>query len=420
MKRILMIAFHYPPYAGGSGVHRTLKFSRYLPQFGWSPIILTAHARAYTQTGSHQLQEIPSDVLVKRAFAFDTARHLSYRGSYVKRFALPDRWVSWVAGAVPLGLHLIKKYKPEVIWSTYPIATAHLIGFALKKLTGLPWVADFRDSMTEEDYPRDPMTREYYQWIERKTLSLSTRSIFTAPSTREMYLSRYPWLKCGDCAVISNGFDEQDFQNLDLASSEVENETRPIRLIHAGVVYPEERDPRPFFAVVAKLKIEGLVSSDKLRIEFRGAGSEELYSTILQKLNISDIIHLLPSLPYGESLKDCALADALLLLQGASCNHQIPAKAYEYLRLQKPVLALTDKEGDTAAVLRECGGATIIDMKDTRALYTGLPGFFNQIRAGSHSVPIRNSIQKYSRKYQAQVLATHLQQVTSMIEPIED
>ncbi len=408
MKNILMIAFHYPPFSGGSGVHRTLKFSRYLPQFGWRPIILTAHPRAYSQIGSDQLQEIPSDVVVKRAFALDTSRHLAFRGAYVKSLALPDRWVSWLAGAVPLGLYLIRKYNPEAIWSTYPIATAHLIGFILHKMTGLPWVADFRDSMTEENYPRDRITRQSYQWIERETLKQSARCIFTAASAKKMYQKRYAWLKSESCLVIPNGFDEQDFQGFNMENGESTDIHRPIRLVHAGVVYPEERDPRPFFEALAKLKVEGVVKADFLRIEFRGAGSEELYSTILQKLNITDIIHLLPSLPYRESLKDCALADALLLLQGASCNHQIPAKAYEYLRLQKPVLALTDNVGDTAAVLRECGGATILDMHDTDALHARLPGFFNRIKTGNHSVPLLTTVKKYSRESQAEALASCL------------
>ncbi len=406
-----MIAFHYPPFAGGSGVHRTLKFSRYLPQFRWRPIILTAHARAYSQTGTHQLHEIPSEVLVKRAFALDTSRHLSFRGSYAKVLALPDRWSSWLVGAVPLGLYLIKKYKPDVIWSTYPIATSHLIGFVLHKISGLPWVADFRDSMTEENYPRDHITRQCYQWIEQKALSLSARSIFTALSTREMYRSRYAWLKPESCVVIPNGFDEQDFKNFDADVDKSTRIHRPIRLVHAGVVYPEERNPRPFFEALAKLKTEGVVKADELQIEFRGSGSEELYSTILHELNLTDIIHLLPSLPYQESLQDCALADGLILLQGRSCNHQIPAKAYEYLRLQKPVLALTDTKGDTAAVLRECGGATILDMHDSIALCAGLPKFFSQIKTGSHSVPIISAVKKYSRESQTETLASCLRSV---------
>src|ERR1700752_1992126 len=98
MKQVLMIAFHYPPMRGSSGIQRTLRFSRYLPEYGWQPLILTAHPRAYPAIGDESLREIPPDVLVRRAFALDTARHLAFRGSYLRWMALPDRWVSWWLG----------------------------------------------------------------------------------------------------------------------------------------------------------------------------------------------------------------------------------------------------------------------------------------------------------------------------------
>jgi hypothetical protein len=125
-----MIAYHYPPFCGGSGVLRTLKFSRYLPEQGWRPIALSANPRAYPQCGEEQLSEIPRSAVVERAFALDTARHLAIRGAYARWLAQPDRWSSWWFGAVPAGLRLIRTYRPEVIWSTYPIPTAHLIGLA--------------------------------------------------------------------------------------------------------------------------------------------------------------------------------------------------------------------------------------------------------------------------------------------------
>ncbi|WP_454065089.1 glycosyltransferase [Candidatus Nitrospira salsa] len=407
-----MVAFHYPPFSGGSGVHRTLKFSRYLPQYQWRPIMLTPHVRAYPQTSDHQMNEIPSDVLIKRAFALDTARHLSFRGKYLNVLALPDRWVTWMIGAIPLGLWLIRKYQPQAIWSTYPIATAHGIGLVLSKLTGLPWIADFRDSMTEENYPRDRSTREYYQWIERNTFAQSTKNIFTAPSTKKMYLDRYPWLKQESCLVIPNGYDEHDFQSLQSEEVHIFGNGRPVRLIHAGVVYPEERDPRPFFQALAKLKSENLISSNMLQIEFRGSGSEDLYATKLQELDITDIVYLLPSLPYRQSLQDCMAADGLLLLQGATCNHQIPAKAYEYLRIQKPILALTDVTGDTAALLNECGGATICDLHDEEDLYQGIRIFLGQIKSGQHPIPHRPTVNKFSRESQSEMLATYLHHLT--------
>jgi hypothetical protein len=138
VSRVLMIAFHYPPLRGSSGIQRTLKFTKYLPEFGWQPIVLTAHARSYASTSNDLMGEIEHLPAVYRAFSFDSSRHLSVLGRYPKSCALPDRWVSWWLGAVPMGLYLIRKYRPAVIWSTYPIATAHLIGLSLSRLTGIP------------------------------------------------------------------------------------------------------------------------------------------------------------------------------------------------------------------------------------------------------------------------------------------
>ena len=100
-RRILMVAFHYPPCTGGSGIHRTLKFSRYLPSLGWDPAMLSAHPRAFAQTGQERLGEIPASVPVMRAFALDTGRHLSIKGRHLRWLGLPDRWASWWLGAVP-------------------------------------------------------------------------------------------------------------------------------------------------------------------------------------------------------------------------------------------------------------------------------------------------------------------------------
>ena len=139
-----MIAFHFPPMQGSSGLQRTLKFARYLPDHGWQPIVLSAGAGVYQATSDAQLNEIGSTAVVRRAFALDAARHLAIHGAYPSWLALPDRWASWWLGAVPAGLALIRRYRPDVIWSTFPIATAHLIGLTLARMSGLPWVADFR------------------------------------------------------------------------------------------------------------------------------------------------------------------------------------------------------------------------------------------------------------------------------------
>jgi hypothetical protein len=98
-------------------------------------------------------------------------------------------------------------------------------------------------------------------------------------------------------------------------------------------------------------------------------------------------------------------------LQGPSCNHQIPAKAYEYLRLRRPILALTAPAGDTAGLLRDAGGATIVDLTDEATLRTEIRSFLDMVRAGSHPLPVRQRVEGYARHHQAQQLAACLDEV---------
>ncbi len=198
---------------------------------------------------------------------------------------------------------------------------------------------------------------------------------------------------------MPNGYDEPDFA--DLVPKQTTNNR--VRLLHSGLIYPWERDPRPFFRALARLKTEGQISPDTLSIDLRACGSEAEYQKDAEELGIQDLVHFLPHLPYRDSLQDAAEADCLLLLQAACCDHQIPAKAYEYLRLNKPILALTTHTGDTAKLLNEAGGATIVDIADESAIYAALPSFLRSVRSKTHHLP--RATDAYSRYSQAQRLA---------------
>jgi len=115
-----MIAYHFPPLAGSSGIQRTLRFVQHLPKFGWEPLVLSADPRAYERTSDDLMAEVPDGIVVRRAFALDTARHLSIAGRYIGAMARPDRWVSWKLAAVKEGMRMIREFKPQAIWSTYP------------------------------------------------------------------------------------------------------------------------------------------------------------------------------------------------------------------------------------------------------------------------------------------------------------
>jgi len=408
MKQILYVAYHFPPQSGSSGLLRSLKYCRYLPETGWLPTVLSVNPMAYVRTEQSLLRDIPPEVSVLRTFALDTRRHLSIKNRYALWMSLPDRWISWCVSAIPVGLYTIFRKRIDLIFTTFPIATAVLIGLVLHRMTGKPWVVDFRDSMTEDDYPRDERTRRIYRKIERQAILHGSLFLFTAASTIDMYLKRYPELRPEKCILLPNGYDEEDFRSLRAAPAGPPSPERPLQLLHTGLIYPEERDPRPFFQALSRMKTEGKINAANLRVDLRASGEEEYYEKQLQALGIQDIVRLLPPLPYQEALQEAASADALLLFQGVSCNHQIPAKSYEYLRLRRPILALTTHEGDTAALLRDVGGATITSMYDAASIYESLLTFLQSVRHGDHSLPNPDKSSRFARRSQALELGRHL------------
>jgi hypothetical protein len=408
VKRVLMIAYHYPPEHGSSGVQRTLKFTRYLGDHGWEPIVIAAHPRAYAQVGDDQLHEIPAQATIKRAFALDTSKHLSFKGAYPRFLALPDRWASWWFGAVPVGLRLIHRLKPSVIWSTYPIATAHLIGMTLARLTKLPWMADFRDSMSEDHYPPDPRQRRISRWIERQTVSRAQQVVFTTPGTLRMYAERYPNLPKSRWETIANGYDEDNFEAIECAVRRPAAPMGHITLLHSGQLYPSERNPIPFFDALALMRANGEVSPDWLRIVLRGTDHDDHYRPMLEARKLSDVVSCESAIPYEQALTEMLSSDGLLVFQGSSCNHQIPAKIYEYLRARRPILALTDPQGDTARLLSACGIDTQTALTDVSQIRGALKRFVHSVRMGEAPIAREEVIASYSRRAQTAELANLL------------
>jgi hypothetical protein len=319
--------------------------------------------------------------------------------------SIPDRWVSWWLGAVPAGLRLVACHRPRVIWSTYPIASAHLVALTLQRMTSIPWVADFRDPMVDEGYPAPGPIRRVHRWIERQAAQRASRLVFTTSSAARDYLERHPAVPRGKCLVIPNGFDEPDFLEIPRSAPGPVHAGRPLRIVHAGFVYRDDRDPRPLFRALARLQKDGELEPGTLRIDLRAPGTVEYCQDLIQSLGLERTVFVLPPLPYREALRDSSAADALLLLQGASCNHQIPAKAYEYLRLNRPILALTPPESDTSALLRECHGATIVGLEDEDAIHGALPAFLGSVRSASHPVADPAVVDRYARARQTGDLA---------------
>lgn len=416
MRTALLIAFHFPPILGSSGVQRTLRFAQHLPKFGWRPIVLTIDAKAYEAVSEGGGNDIPPDLEVHRAFGRDAARSLSILGRYPRALALPDRWAIWKHWAVPVAMRIVSTSDVDVLWSTFPIATAQQIGLEVAQRTGLPWVAEFRDPMWQGDYPEDATVNRAWLKLERSVFERADSVVVATPGAARMYTERYPALSTTRVELIENGYDEETFQR---AEADIGREasrsqpslggrssgTGPVCLVHSGKIYPSERDPSQLFAALAGLKAVGAMSASDLRIILRATGEEARYRALLDKLGIGDLVSIEPAIDYLSALREMLTVDGLLILQAANCNAQVPAKLYEYLRARRPILALTDPSGDTARVLFASGVGRIAPLDSASAIAEALLAFIGDVRTGAWRCADSTLVAGFSRQAQTALLA---------------
>lgn len=405
-----MIAFHFPPVAMSSGHLRTLGFVRHLPELGWEPVVLSANRAAFPSSDVANNQLIPENCRVHRAFALDTRRHLGIAGRYPGILAQPDRWISWWPAAVLQGMRLIRRHRIRAIWSTYPIMTAHCIADSLSRMAGLPWVADFRDPVASSVSAADKFAVSVQRRCEQRVLDRATRVVFTTPGAMQDYAARYSTVFADRrMAVIPNGYDESAYSSLPAGTGRQPG--KPLRLVHSGLLYPDGRNPVPFFNALARLKLGGVFGEDDLQIVLRASGSEAVYAEEIRRLGLTRMITLAPPISSREALVEQAGADALLLFQGSLFDRQIPAKAYEYLRIGRPIFALVGDNGDTATLLRRTGGALLAPLHDSSMIEARFREFIHALRDGRAPKADEAAVRGYSRRQGAESLAGLLDRI---------
>lgn len=417
MRRILMTAFQFPPFFGSSGSRRALAFVSYLRRYGWDPIVLTANDSAYERTSTEELARIPPDVEVIRAHAWDTGRHFAIRGRYPGWLAVPDRWWTWRLFAVRAGLEAVRRLRPDVVWSTYPITTAHEIAARVAARSGLPWIADIRDPMVEYDpysgiaYPTDPRVRAVRLGVERTIAERASRAVFVTRGARRICEERYGKEAARRFVVIPNGYDEQEFAEAANGLAPYAPDAHSFRLVHSGTVYPgDERSPAPLFEALKRLRASGSLPAG-FRLVLRATGYDAMVAELVDSLGVRDLVEIAPSLPYREALREMLTADALLLIQGSASNPAIPAKLYEYLRAARPMLGLVHPDGDSHEILERLGAATLARHDDADSIERALRLFFAEWRSGLPRIAPPAVAAQFSRSAQTGEFAALLDAV---------
>lgn len=385
-RHVLVVAFHYPPEASSTGVLRTLKYTRYLPQYHWRSTVLAPTVSAYEVTDPKLAEQIPASTRVIRTRYLNTKRHFSIAKRYPASLAVPDNWIGWYPWAVSAGKRILQEDPPALIYSTSPHPTAHLIARRLARRSGIPWVVDFRDPWYEE--PPEPGTpwivHRAARYLEAWVIRAADRVVATTPQHAATLARRYPDQPDTKFSAIRNGYDEADFRSLE----PIRQGTRHARMVilHAGTINAAyRRDPRPLLRALEELAKEGRVPLSEVEVQLLGPGvqgfAQELRGS-LESTPLKDSLRFLPRVGYGDSLSLMAKADLLLLLEASDDTREmVPAKLYEYLRAGRPVLALC-YEGAMAELIAETDGGWAIDPRDSAVLKDQLAEIYRLWRCG--------------------------------------
>jgi glycosyltransferase involved in cell wall biosynthesis len=249
-------------------------------------------------------------------------------------------------------------------------------------------------------------------------MQLSARAVFVTPSARGLYAERYNTMPAGHWAVIPNGYSEEDFAEVERNVTRPLLNGRPLHLLHSGILYPTpDRDPTAFFVALSRLRAAGQIGPSQLRVTLRASGFDERYRAQIHQHGLSDIVELAPPAPYREALAEMLTADGLLLFQGYTSNPAIPAKLYEYLRAKRPIFALVDSEGDTAATLRAASVGTMVPLESSEEIGDGLKLFLESVRAGTSSIASDTIVRSHARESHTAALAELLNEAAHDLGP---
>lgn len=386
MRHALFVAFHFPPEASSSGVLRTLKFVRYLEQYGWRVTVIAPNVDSYDLTDPELETQVPASCRVVRTRYLNTKRHLALYGRYPALLAVPDTWIGWVPWAVSAARRIHATDPVDLIYSTSPHASAHLIARSVARVSQRPWVTDFRDPWVED--PPEPgapdgfLFRSINRALERSVIKSCHAVVGSTNGISEMLRRRYPHVSGEKFHTIFNGYDETDFQDLDAETGRSEH----MLIVHAGMLNPEFRDPRPLFRALRRCSDARSIDLAKVRLRLIGGGpfaeSREVHGEI-SRLELDDVVQVIGRVPYKQSLQQLAAADLLLLIQAsADTASLVPAKLYEYLRMQRPVLGLV-QHGASAEVIETTRGGWVVCPDDDAALADRLSEAYHQWTMGT-------------------------------------
>ena len=397
-RRVLVLAYLFPPL-GGAGVQRTLKFVRYLEPLGWDATVVSTRSRHYPARDPSLLEEIPASAHVVRTRALPLANWLSlvpYRLGLRRVSAYlnwPDGGIGWLPFALLAGLRAARRDRPDVIYSTSTPQSGHIAAMIVSRLTGVPWVADFRDEWAADafraDQPR-PLARLSGR-LERDLVRHARRVVVAADYFRLQGLAQDDPRR----VVIANGIDEAD-----LPAGVAPGSDRFV-LAHVGTIYGI-RDPSPVLRALVRLIRKGAIDGERVAVRLVGSlwleGFDPPPEACVERTGY---------VGHRRAVEEMCKATALLLYVPSS-SLAPSGKLFEYLASGRPILSLTGPNNLASRLVREWDAGVVAEPDDEAAMDQALLTLWRRwLEDGlpDQEEVRRKTLERYSRRKTAEQLA---------------
>ena len=383
--KLLLVTLYFPP-AGGGGVQRPLKFASHLPAHGIETHVLAPDDPKWvhedvdlplpTQAWVHRARYVGprgrrlADELHGRSGLDLAVRRASTVG---RRLLLPDENVTWNATAIPKAISIVRSEGIDVVLTTSPPASVHLIGAAVQRATGAKWVADLRDSIALHAHrSADGMGARAKQKARAGVAHLVARKADAIVTAAEAITAETRGLSpAGLLVTIPNGCDFDDFAGLDYVRGD------RLRITHAGSFFGK-RDPKPFLRALAASGLEDVIV--RFLGDFRPGDREAVH-----ELGLDDRVELIPHVPRRESLRLQRESDVLLLLipeAGGRGRGVLSGKVFEYIAAERPILAVVPPDGAAAELVRDANVGVVAAPEDIDAIRDALVDLHARWRDG--------------------------------------
>lgn len=417
MKKVLIVTYYWPP-SGGGGVMRWLKMSKFLPELGWQPIIYTPQNPDPSVIDESLLKEIHPEIIeIKTPIwePYEFYRKLTgkksgtrFKAGYISEASegnwksrlsvfirgnllIPDPRKFWIKPSVKYLSKYLKENPVDLIISTGPPHSMHLIALGLKEKFNIPWIADFRDPWTDIDfYHKLRLTKwadQKHRRLEKKVFEKADHVVTVSPGCA-IDLEKIAHKKI---EVIYNGFDPTDY------SFEMPEPDKTFTISHFGA-FNKDRNPASLWIAINQLSEINSDFKKLLRIQLIGQTDESIINDI-NKNNLYENLILKEHLPHQEGLVQLSKSHVLLLPLNDAPNVKgiLPGKMYEYMALRRPILALGPTDADYAGILRETNAGVPLNFNDVDGIKETLQNYFQLFQENKLEVE-SGAYEKYSRK----------------------